>query len=153
MIALIRLFVDILLLRRGPQDLPAAPALLAALLIVNFLVGGLFFDPGEEQASGWAQTATDLGLQMLMAALVLQLRGFQARVLQTLSAFAGTGLLLSLILVPIVVMLTAETASVASARPTYCVPSEPKFCPCMTKWTATFPITIPTPANLRTCVT
>ncbi len=98
-------FADILLLRRGPQDLPASKYYLVLLILLNLLAGALLFAGQDEGNTESLQTLFDLGLALVMYTTVLYLRGVQGRVVQTLTAFTGTGLLLTLVLFPISLLL------------------------------------------------
>jgi hypothetical protein len=72
-------FTEILLLRRGPQDLPTSRSLLATLILLNIVAGTLLYSGQEGGSSNSLQTA-----------------------------FTGTGLLLTLILFPISLLLGQE---------------------------------------------
>jgi hypothetical protein len=95
----IRLFVQITLLRRGPQDLPASRLLLALTVCgyaaVNALVSGLL-PPG----AGWPpQLAVDVLFTLAWYAALLQLTGRSERFLQTATAVFG----LRSVLAPLVI--------------------------------------------------
>lgn len=99
MFALVRFFVQLAMLRRGPQDLPASPALLALLAALNVLVGsanGVDLFGGVRAALG--ANLLDLLLTMLMLFALLQVKGHVARWQQTASAFFGLGALAGLIM-------------------------------------------------------
>jgi hypothetical protein len=101
-------FTEILLLRRGPQDLPTSRSLLATLILLNIVAGTLLYSGQEGGSSNSLQSIVDIGLSLVMYSAVLNLRGFRERVVQTLTAFTGTGLLLTLILFPISLLLGQE---------------------------------------------
>ena len=98
---LLKLLIQICLLRAGPQALPAKPKLLARTLIAYVMVGVIALMPllGAELAFAEALFDTVLMLALLQAALVW--RGRKARFLQTATALAGTGALLGLLLLPV----------------------------------------------------
>ncbi|MGB5452470.1 MAG: hypothetical protein WBM59_12720 [Sedimenticolaceae bacterium] len=99
MLALFRFFVELALLRRGPQDLPASPALLALLAGLNVLVGaanGTDLFGGARAAFG--ANLLDLLLSMLLLFALLQFKGHLARWQQTATAFFGLGVLAGLIM-------------------------------------------------------
>jgi len=80
---LIQLFTQITLLRRGPQDLPASPLLLAVTVagyfVVNFLVSALM-----PPVTGWpGHLAVDVVFQLVWYVLLLRLAGKSERTLQT----------------------------------------------------------------------
>jgi hypothetical protein len=99
MLALFRFFVELALLRRGPQDLPASSALLVLLAGLNVLVGaanGIELFGGVRPAFG--ANLLDLMLSMLMLYALLQFKGHLARWQQTATAFFGLGVLAGLIM-------------------------------------------------------
>lgn len=99
MFALARFFVELALLRRGPQDLPASPVLLLLLATLNVVIGsvnGVDLFGGLRAALG--ANLFDLLLTMLMLFVLLQVKGHVARWQQTASAFLGLGVLAGLIM-------------------------------------------------------
>ena len=87
MLALFRFFVELALLRRGPQDLPASPVLLALLAGLNVVVGaanGTDLFGGARAAFG--ANLLDLLLSMLLLFALLQFKGHLARWQQTAMA-------------------------------------------------------------------
>lgn len=87
--------LEMMRLRSGPQDLPASPGitlLLAALYIISgFVAGGVL-----NEADYGQRTLVAVGLQFIVAGILLNMRGLQSRLLQTVAALAGTGLLFGL---------------------------------------------------------
>jgi hypothetical protein len=99
MLALFQFFVDLAILRRGPQDLPASSALLALLAALSVLIGGIntaAFFGGFGAALG--ANLFDLMLSLVTLFVLLQFRGHAARWMQTASAFLGLGVLAGLIM-------------------------------------------------------
>ena len=99
MLALFQFFVDLAILRRGPQDLPASSALLALLAALSVLIGGIntaAFFGGLGAALG--ANLFDLMLSLVTLFVLLQFRGHAARWMQTVSAFLGLGVLAGLIM-------------------------------------------------------
>lgn len=101
--ALIRLFVQVCLFRRGPEDMPYASPLVVGLLAIWLLV---------QLLNGLLQTglsaAQMLGVQMLSmtlmlgaTALALAFKGLPGRWLQTALALIGVDIALSLASVPL----------------------------------------------------
>ena len=112
MVKLLNLFVDICLLRAGPQDLPAARVLLwltgAASLITGTLVivqglGGL----GRALLAQLLDLALMLGL--LRAALTATGRG--GRFLQTATALFGSSTLLNLVIMSLQLTMGQDASS------------------------------------------
>src|SRR5215469_17570416 len=89
MTEMVQLYVQIALLRRGPQDLPVSRLLLALTVAgyvgVNALVSGLL-----PPSTGWpAQLAIDVLFTLAWYAALLQLTGRSERFLQTATAVFG----------------------------------------------------------------
>ncbi len=95
----IRLYTQIALLRRGPQDLPASPLLLvltvAAYLGVNILVSSLL----PPDARWPEELAVDTLFTLLWYLLLLRLVGRPERTLQTTTAVFGFQAVLAPLLV------------------------------------------------------
>ena len=79
------------LLRRAPQDDPYSPVVLAAALLAYVLVDVM----QARTASGWpvslGMSITDTLIVIVFTWLVLLFTGQSARLVQTLTALAGTG--------------------------------------------------------------
>lgn len=97
--ALILFFIQLALLRRGPQDLPASAALVLVLAVLSVLVGAV---GGIELFGGLAAALganlLDLALSMTMLFVLLQFKGHSARWLQTAGAFLGLGVLAGVVM-------------------------------------------------------
>ena len=99
--ALIHPFVQIILLRMNPQDLPASGTLLALALIAHAAAGAalasvnLRFD--HALTAGVVETALMCGL----TAGLLMLRTLSERIIQTLTALAGAGALVGFAAFPV----------------------------------------------------
>ncbi len=102
--ALIRAFWRILLLRAGPQSLPAAPALLWLALLLHYGVGLLhaLFSLPFGFAALYALVSTLTMMAVVHGLLLLFHR--HVRYTQTLSALAGCEALLGLMLLPLSVL-------------------------------------------------
>jgi hypothetical protein len=111
MIEFARVFFNIALLRRGPQDLPASVFLFVLLIGIAFLLNlavaaGFGFDlllTVERET-----LATGLGLTLTLA--ILSIAGRRQRFLQTAIALLGTALLLA----PIDVVLLGIASAIGS---------------------------------------
>lgn len=101
--ALIHLFADIALHRKGPQDVPPGGAMFRLSLFAYLVVGAAVL---WASADGLQALVAQLALDVLLLALVfgglLALMGRSARIGQTLAALFGTGALLSAIALPFV---------------------------------------------------
>jgi len=90
MTGIIKIFIDILLLRAGPQDLPTSKQLLGicfATLVVLQGVLGTWLIPGDEAIVPQAILSTLITLAWV--ALILQLSGRPERFVQTATALLG----------------------------------------------------------------
>lgn len=92
MTELVKLFTQIALLRRGPQDLPASMLLLVltviAYLVVNLLLYALL-PPAAELRAYPAQLLVDPAFTLLWYVVLLRLAGRPERTLQTCTAVFG----------------------------------------------------------------
>lgn len=95
-------WVDQLLLRRAPQDDAYSPLALALALCAYLCVDLLQAASSSAWRVAWAITLADTLLMVLFTWAVLQLAGKPVRLVQTLTALAGTGVLLGLVGVPLV---------------------------------------------------
>ena len=114
--ALLQFFIDLALLRKGPQDLPASPALLALLAAGGVFVGtlnGQAIFGGIRPAAG--ANLLDMVLTMVMLFVLLQFKGHAARWTQTASAFFGAGLLAGLVMLLVGAITSAPGAAPVSA--------------------------------------
>jgi hypothetical protein len=102
MLALLKFFFELALLRRGPQDLPASSALLVLLAALSVVIGsanGAEIFGGLRPALG--ANLLDLLLTMLLLFVLLQIRGHLPRWQQTATAFFGLGVLVGLIMLAV----------------------------------------------------
>ena len=116
--ALLRLILDLCLLRRGPQDLPHARALTQGLVLLGVgvdLVLVRWIDAGDD---GMARIAFSLALLLVLPWIGLSMRGRPERYLQTLAAFAGTGIVFTLAFLPIALKAVDMPPPVADQAPT-----------------------------------
>jgi len=102
---LVKLFWEICLLRKGPQDVPAAHILfwllLLAGLLVDLVIAVNFVDFQQALLVVLANTVVLFGVVMLL----LFLLGFSNRVVQTLTTLIGTGLVFSGIRLPVMILV------------------------------------------------
>ena len=105
----LRIFLDIVLWRRGPQDLPVSGLLLAVTIGAYVAVSIVQLALLDETASSWLFfIAVDPLLLAAWVWLLLRLYGKSERFLQTASAVFGTGAVLGLALyLPLQLVVTA----------------------------------------------
>ncbi|MEO6696545.1 MAG: hypothetical protein ABIN45_00890 [Gammaproteobacteria bacterium] len=103
----LKLFMDMCLLRAGPQDLPTSPPLLTvslfAYIATSIALGVATQSFGSAVLYGLADTLT---LAVLTYSL-LMVRRLPQRLTQTLSALAGTGAVIGLFALPLVLVQNA----------------------------------------------
>lgn len=111
MIALIKPFVEICLLRLRPQDLPASGLLLGAALVAHTISAALVSIVSLPLGRALLAGITDTLLLGLLTVSALYLQRRQTRAQQTLTALAGCGTILGILALPVIAWL--HTASQA----------------------------------------
>lgn len=92
---LLRLFLDICLLRKGPQDVPVSPFLFRLVLGIYLAIGVLLLAPDTGWLSAVEQTTLEAALNLgLVAALLFTAKRLN-RFQQTATALLGTDALIS----------------------------------------------------------
>lgn len=94
------LFIDLIRLKRGPQDLPASQNLLiitAGLLIVTAVLGDHMNDGFSDRL---IFALSQVAILTAMVWVILALNQKPERVVQTLTAFYGTSVLIQLVVWP-----------------------------------------------------
>jgi len=98
MVELIRFFVDVALLRRVPQDLPASPFLLKTLLALNLLLNiPLAMTVFETPLDAVLATLLELVATAALLFAGLQARGKSSRWEQSFCALLGLGVLAAVV--------------------------------------------------------
>ena len=106
--ALVRLFADIVLHRKGPGDVPASGAVLAAVLLATNQRVGLALAPGARGSIEIvAQIGVDLAIVVSLFGGMLLFTGRGHRIRQTLAALFGTGALLAALSAPFIWIASA----------------------------------------------
>jgi len=113
----LRIFVDIVLWRRGPQDLPVSGLLLALTIAFYVVVSSVQLALLREPAATWFFfIVVDPLLLMAWVWLVLKLYRHGERFLQTATAVFGTGAVLGLgLYLPLQLIVTAMGQGPASS--------------------------------------
>jgi hypothetical protein len=117
MLQLIRAWFEICLLRRAPQDLPASSDLLGLSLGCYGLVSVLVSSQSYTFSKALLLAAVDLGLLVLFAWSLLYLQKKTTRLNQTLSALAGTGSLMGVIALPLLLTIAPDAGAEAVPAP------------------------------------
>lgn len=106
--ALPRTILDIALLQRGPQALPASQAVMITALLVYVLAG----IAGQRQVTpgqpALPPVLFDVSLSVALITGALWVRGRLERFPQTITALAGTGTVLTLCGLPVILMLQSD---------------------------------------------
>lgn len=108
MLSLLRLFWPLCQLQRGPQDLPADPALLGRALLLCWLTNLLSFSLTSSPLDAVLQAFVAVVLSVVIWALLLRKLARPGRQLQTLTAIYGCAALLNLMLLPVAWLLAAS---------------------------------------------
>lgn len=93
--------VGVMMLKRGPQDLPAGTFPLLAATILYVAATGLSISIGESPDNAAGILLLAVALPLVLTRIVLSLRKRPARWIQTLTALFGTSGLLSLLSLPL----------------------------------------------------
>ena len=110
MLQLMKLFWAICGLKAGPQDLPKRHYLLIAMIIAGIIVDSFAESSLIPELSGFEiiKILTIYNLVLLAAIFyLLKLLGYAERGLQTVTAMAGSSLIISLVLLPGLLMITS----------------------------------------------
>ena len=96
--------LDLLRLRSGPQYMPEG-WLLATTLSFAYIAQGFIADRVLGETGGAPRSLLAIGVQFSIVAVLLNIRNFQMRLPQTLTALAGTGFIFGLLSLLILVQL------------------------------------------------
>ena len=110
-------FVEIALHRRGPEDLPASGFLLWLLAVVYGFTSFSAAQIIEPWPRAAAMVVFDMGLYMAFLWVLLALFGRVPRYCQTVSALLGSGILLTLLSIPI--LMFGGFANYENTAPTF----------------------------------
>ena len=111
MLPLIRAWFEICLLRRTPQELPASAYLLGVSLCCYGLVSVLVSLQSYPFSSALLLAVVDLGLLVVFVWSLLFVQYKKARINQTLSALAGSGSLMGVIALPLLLIIGPGTVT------------------------------------------
>lgn len=98
---LLQLFVQICLLRKGPQDLPASTFLLQLCIAVYVLSGGILLASEIVVLKALLQAMVEAGLLLLFLFALLRVFEKSSRFLQTATAAFGCGAVMTVLTLPI----------------------------------------------------
>jgi hypothetical protein len=108
---------DVILLRRGPQDMPYSPRLLAlvcgASLLLQLAIAGVLAIPGDAIGAGLIGLAFNLGVLYLL----LNLRGVRSRFVQAALALTGCAIVFAILSLPIVLAVGGKPPTPETMTP------------------------------------
>ncbi|MDJ0654164.1 MAG: hypothetical protein QNJ40_08430 [Xanthomonadales bacterium] len=107
---------DICLLRRGPQHLPTSITLALTALLV-YLASGILIETVGQSEQAVARPLVSTLISTLVVYMILRGYGLQERFVQTWTAFASAGALISLVFVPILWSLNQAAATDSPSSP------------------------------------
>ncbi len=93
-------FVDLCLLRKAPQDLPASTQLFAILLLLSVLVGAAGVSDMIPGVAAIAASMLDAVILLVLLKLALLVKKLDMRFLQAATAILGAGIILGLLAIP-----------------------------------------------------
>ena len=99
--AIINPFIQICLLRQGPQDLPTSGILLAIALIAHTVMSIVWSKVSLNAVSAVLSGLLDTGLLVVLTGILLYAQRRNARIIQTLTALAGTGTIITFLALPV----------------------------------------------------
>ena len=105
MLLLVKTWLDLCLLRKGPQALPTSGFILGLSLGCYALVSWLVAAPSFGVMDAALLALADTGMLAVFVILLLYLQSKAARIHQTLSALAGSGCLMGLFALPLVLLV------------------------------------------------
>ncbi len=108
MLQFAHLFLDIALLRRNPQDLPASPLLLRISLVAVVVSYVLALGPRYSLAESLARAVVDVAFLGLFVYLLLAWARLTPRFTQSFTALCGTGTILNLVSWPVFGLLNED---------------------------------------------
>lgn len=114
MITLISRFYEIMLFRRGPQDLPASHSWLIALAIIDFGLNA-WAEILYANNSPLLRTLLSFVTGVLLTYGLLRSKGLTSRIVQTYLALVGTDILMMLFLFPAMVLQVTGNATELTA--------------------------------------
>ncbi|ADE15449.1 conserved hypothetical protein [Nitrosococcus halophilus Nc 4] len=104
---MLRYFLSLCLLRSGPADAPPSSALLTQTLLAYLGIGWLISMLHLEFVDGLLSSTVDTVLLIGMTGGLLAVRGYTARLQQTLIALTGAGIILGILALPLLLWLDA----------------------------------------------
>lgn len=99
--AIVDPFIQICLLRQGPQDLPTSGILLAIALSAHTLMSIVLSNVSLSAVSALLAGLLDSTMLVILTGTLLYVQRRNARIVQTVTALAGTGAIITLLALPL----------------------------------------------------
>ncbi len=118
MLSIVKLYLDIALLRRDPSDLPASPLLLGMTVGVFLALNAVLTQLLRPEVDSWfLQIVASVAFSLLWYWVLLRLFAKPERYLQTVTAVVGFGCLVTPILVPLSALIAPYADKPEDAAP------------------------------------
>jgi len=108
MIRLLQELLRVIVLRSGPQDLPAGWST-AALMVLLYVALGMLADSMLQLGTSSLRSLLSIALQVAAITLLLRFSGHFERLPQTITAVAGTGCLFGLLSILLLAQSTGDS--------------------------------------------
>lgn len=112
---LFREFLHICLFKKAPQDLPASGSLLGVTLVASTVASLIVARSGLPWGSAAQSAVAETLFMVAIIYLLVKIQGHPARWLQTVTAVAGTNIVLVVISLPLLVWLLSAQSAEADA--------------------------------------
>ncbi|AGS39034.1 hypothetical protein CYCME_0693 [Cycloclasticus zancles 78-ME] len=110
----LRLFVDLCLIKKGPQDVPDSTILLKAVFFIYFLSGSLLLSSSMAFGEAVVQSFIETILLGLFVYILLSFFALKNRFNQSVTAIYGSGALITVISAPFVFLMGGMTGNEGS---------------------------------------
>ena len=116
MLQLFNRFVDLCLLRCGPQHLPRSVGLMVFMVVIYVLVGFAYSTFFVEARYSPLRPLFSLSMLIGVPYALVAVRGMPERFVQTLTALAGTGSLISLAIFPMLGAIPDQNVALSAVQ-------------------------------------
>lgn len=113
MFELLKLFFDICLLKKGPQDVPGFDSLFRLLILVHMTVSFIVLRLSIDEIEAMWQIVVEVILIFVMTGALLFFTNQLSRFQQTSSALLGTGAIISFFAIPAMATLVTQGTELA----------------------------------------
>lgn len=110
-VSVFRILFSVMLLQRGPEDLPGSMSFLQKIVLLNALSGMMVLSSRLDAAMALANVALDIALILVFSYLVLSALNRRARFVQTAAAICGIGIFFHLLAWPLLLQQDLTDAS------------------------------------------